>query len=282
MSFCRRGAPATRPRGIAHHCSKICCMYVAKHTMLYRHKVHGGKAFVFFMDVRAGGKGYEEFVRRAIEEDGGLYQRPRPPDSTGRGRGGHKVHGSSTRSAARPVVLDADMVVLAHGHAIPQPARHRGPRPEALRLLRQAKGFINEAHPKLRPVETNTAGVYVAGACQAPKDIPSAWPRRPPRPPRCWGSSPAGLEREPVVDRVNRTACVHCRVHDASPYKAIEDFNILDRSGKVVACRQRQRRALPGCGSACRCAGPRAWISTASRTSRFTCRLRRWNRRSLR
>ena len=51
------------------YCSKICCMYTAKHAMLYKHKVHEGKAYVFYMDIRAGGKNYEEFVRRAIEED---------------------------------------------------------------------------------------------------------------------------------------------------------------------------------------------------------------------
>ena len=59
------------------YCSKICCMYTAKHAMLYKHKVHDGKAYVFYMDIRAGGKNYEEFVRRAIEEDGAKYIRGR-------------------------------------------------------------------------------------------------------------------------------------------------------------------------------------------------------------
>ena len=56
-------------KGISY-CSKICCMYNAKHTMLYKHKVHNGDAHVFYMDIRAGGKNYDEFVRRAIEQDG--------------------------------------------------------------------------------------------------------------------------------------------------------------------------------------------------------------------
>ena len=59
------------------YCSKICCMYTAKHTMLYKHKVHDGQAYVFYMDIRAGGKGYDEFWRRAIEEDGADYIRGR-------------------------------------------------------------------------------------------------------------------------------------------------------------------------------------------------------------
>lgn len=59
------------------YCSKICCMYTAKHAMLYQHKVHNGESYVFYMDIRAGGKNYEEFVRRAIEEDGVNYIRGR-------------------------------------------------------------------------------------------------------------------------------------------------------------------------------------------------------------
>src|SRR5512135_2981279 len=65
-----------REKGISY-CSKICCMYTAKHTMLYHHKVHDGQAYVFFMDIRAGGKNYDEFVRRAIEQDGARYYRGR-------------------------------------------------------------------------------------------------------------------------------------------------------------------------------------------------------------
>jgi heterodisulfide reductase subunit A len=59
------------------YCSKICCMYSAKHAMLYQHKVHHGKSYVFYMDIRAGGKMYEEFVRRAIEQDRVNYIRGR-------------------------------------------------------------------------------------------------------------------------------------------------------------------------------------------------------------
>ena len=65
------------PQKGIQYCSKICCMYTAKHAMLYKHKVHDGQAHVFYMDVRAAGKGYEEFVRRAIEEDGVNYVRGR-------------------------------------------------------------------------------------------------------------------------------------------------------------------------------------------------------------
>ncbi len=65
-----------RAKGVPY-CSKICCMYTAKHAMLYKHKVHHGKAYVFYMDIRSAGKDYDEFVRRAIEEDDVSYIRGR-------------------------------------------------------------------------------------------------------------------------------------------------------------------------------------------------------------
>jgi len=65
-----------RSKGVPY-CSKICCMYTAKHAMLYKHKLHHGKAYVFYMDIRSCGKDYDEFVRRAIEEDDVAYIRGR-------------------------------------------------------------------------------------------------------------------------------------------------------------------------------------------------------------
>src|SRR5271165_2050260 len=93
------------------YCSKICCMYTAKHTMLYKHKVHEGQAHVFYMDIRAGGKGYDEFVRRAIEQDGTKYYRGRVSKITQEG-GKLVVRGADTL-AGMPVTIEADMVVLA-------------------------------------------------------------------------------------------------------------------------------------------------------------------------
>ena len=94
------------------YCSKICCMYTAKHAMLYQHKVHDGESYVFYMDIRAGGKNYEEFVRRAIEEDGVNYIRGRVARIYEKG---DKliVKGVDTLLSASPVEIEADMVVLA-------------------------------------------------------------------------------------------------------------------------------------------------------------------------
>lgn len=154
------------------YCSKICCMYTAKHTILYKHRVPEGQAYVFYMDIRSGGKNYDEFVRRAIEEEGALYLRGRVSRIF---KKGDKivVKGADTLSGSQ-VKIEADMVVLAtaiqSSHGSTEVARKLG-------ISYNEHGFFTEAHIKLRPVETNTAGVFLAGACQGPKDIPMPEPK---------------------------------------------------------------------------------------------------------
>jgi heterodisulfide reductase subunit A len=213
------------------YCSKICCMYVAKHTMLYRHKVHDGQATVFYMDIRAGGKGYDEFVRRAIEEDGARYVRGRVSRLY---RDGDviKVHGFDTLSG-EPLVIDADMVVLATAMR-PQPGIAE--LAQKLSASYDAHGFFNEAHPKLRPVETNTAGVYLAGACQAPRDIPDSVAMASAAASKILGLfSKAELEREPTVAKVDAALCAGCfQCERVCPYGAVERREIRDRKGNLV------------------------------------------------
>ncbi|MDP4176037.1 MAG: CoB--CoM heterodisulfide reductase iron-sulfur subunit A family protein, partial [Bacteroidota bacterium] len=142
-------------KGVSY-CSKICCMYTAKHTMLYKHKVHNGKAFVFYMDIRAGGKNYDEFVRRAVEEDGAIYLRGRVSKIS---QEGDKliVKGADTLSGNQ-VEIEADLVVLATAIAA-QP--DIVPLAQKLGVGYDQYHFLSEAHPKLRPVETNSAGIFL-------------------------------------------------------------------------------------------------------------------------
>ncbi|HEY3411657.1 MAG TPA: CoB--CoM heterodisulfide reductase iron-sulfur subunit A family protein [Armatimonadota bacterium] len=219
-----------RAKGI-EYCSKICCMYVAKHTMLYKHKVHGGKATVFYMDIRAAGKGYEEFTRRAIEEDGAVYMRGRVSRMY---RDGDviKVVGFDTLGG-EPVTLDADMVVLATAMR-PQPGIKD--LAQKLSISYDKHGFLNEAHPKLRPVETNTAGIFLAGACQAPRDIPDTVATASSAASKVLGLfSNESLEREPTVARVNTNVCAGCFTCErVCPYGAITRMEIRDRKGNLV------------------------------------------------
>jgi len=149
------------------YCSKICCMYTAKHAMLYKHHVPDGQAYIFYIDIRSGGKGYEEFVQRAVEEDGVVYLRGKV-SKVFEDKGKLKVWGVDTLTG-KDIEIDADMVVLAT--AI-RPSQGAAELAKKLKIAMDKDGFLAEAHPKLRPVESVTSGMFLAGAAQAPKDIP--------------------------------------------------------------------------------------------------------------
>ncbi len=149
------------------YCSKVCCMYVAKQAILYKQQVPDGQATVFYIDIRSQGKGYEEFVQRAMEDYQVLYVRGKVSKLFAED-GRITVWGVDTLAGV-PLEVQADLVVLATATVARADARELGQR---LRISTDANGFFNEAHPKLRPVETNTAGVFLAGAAQFPKDIP--------------------------------------------------------------------------------------------------------------
>ncbi|NLE23175.1 MAG: CoB--CoM heterodisulfide reductase iron-sulfur subunit A family protein, partial [Actinobacteria bacterium] len=216
-------------KGMAY-CSKICCMYNAKHTMLYKHKVHDGRAVAFYMDIRANGKGYDEFSRRAIEEDHAEYIRGRV-SRIFRDGDQLKVWGFDTLSGEQ-VVIDADMVVLATAIRPNDGVKELA---QKLSVSVDTDGFVNEAHPKLRPVETNTAGVFVAGACQAPRDIPDAVAMASATGAKVLSLfSSDELEREPAVAVVNEQTCIGCmRCELVCPYGAIEQREICTVDGQV-------------------------------------------------
>jgi len=153
-------------RGVPY-CSKVCCMYVAKQAMMFKERVPNGQAYVFYIDIRSAGKGYDEYVQRAMENHDILYLRGKVSKVF---QDGDKVlvWGADTLSS-RPVEVAADLVVLATPMT---PSRQAVDLAQTLRVGVDQNGFFSEAHPKLRPVESLTAGVFLAGAAQGPKDIP--------------------------------------------------------------------------------------------------------------
>jgi heterodisulfide reductase subunit A len=227
------------------YCSRICCMYTAKHALLFKHKVHDGRATVFYIDIRAAGKGYEEFVRRTMEEEHVLYVRGRASRVV-RKDGKLVVSGSDTLSA-QPVQIEADLVVLAT--AMVPAVSSLG---STLRIAVDANGFFQEAHPKLRPVETLTAGIFITGAAHAPKDIPDTVAQ-------ASASAAKSLElltrtelsREPMTARVDETLCMACfECVQVCPYHATERVEIKDREGRVIRMVARVNPAMcEGCGS---------------------------------
>jgi heterodisulfide reductase subunit A len=151
------------------YCSKICCMYSAKQAMLYKHKVHDGQAYVFYIDIRSAGKRYEEFIQRAMEEDRVLYVRGKVSKVF---REGEKVivWGVDTL-AGLPVEVAADLVVIS-----PAMIPSEGTREVAQMLGVEVDefGWWTEAESNLAPLETSRPGVFLAGAGVGPKDIPEA------------------------------------------------------------------------------------------------------------
>jgi heterodisulfide reductase subunit A2 len=219
-----------REKGISY-CSKVCCMYTAKHTMLYKHKVHDGQAYVFFMDARTPGKGYDEFWRRAVEEEEAVYIRGMV--SRMYEKEGKVVVLGSDISVGVQVEIEADLVVLA---TAVQPRTGAELLAQKLGISYDKYNFYSEAHAKLRPVECATAGVYLAGACQGPKDIPDTVSQ---------ASAAAAkvmtlfakdeLEREPIVAKVNDKNCVACfYCKKVCPYGAVEEKEIRDRQGNLI------------------------------------------------
>jgi heterodisulfide reductase subunit A len=171
------------------YCSKVCCMYVAKQTMAYKQRVPDGQATVFYIDIRTQGKGYEEFAQQAMEEYDVLYVRGKaskvfqePAASTtqstasqhpGEPEQGAKLNGRVTlwgvdTLSGLPLEVEADLVVLATAIVPRADAKELG---QQLRVSTDEHDFFSEAHPKLRPVESLTAGMFLAGAAQFPKDI---------------------------------------------------------------------------------------------------------------
>ncbi len=161
-SRCSQDAVKGKP-----YCSKICCMYTAKHAMLVREKYPDVKVHVFYIDARTPGKNFDEFYRRAVEQYDvdyikGMVGKVSVEDD-------HLHVQGSDLLANEQVHIQADMVVLATAIEPDPTARAIG---TMLTASMDTNDFFTEAHPKLRPVESPTAGIYLSGVCQGPKDIP--------------------------------------------------------------------------------------------------------------
>ncbi|MBC8384644.1 MAG: CoB--CoM heterodisulfide reductase iron-sulfur subunit A family protein [Candidatus Cloacimonetes bacterium] len=226
------------------YCSKICCMYTTKHAMLYKHRIPDGQAYVFYMDVRTSGKGYEEFYQRAAEEDGVIYIRGKV--SKLYNEDGKVVVCGVDTLLGRTIEIKADLVVLAT--AI-RPKEGVDDLAKMIKAQVDQNGFLTEAHPKLRPVESLTAGVFLAGCAQAPKDIPDTVSQ---------ASATASmvsalfaqdhLLHEPIITGVNEDLCSGCGMCiPVCPYDARE----LNREDGIVDVNEVLCECCGACSAAC-------------------------------
>lgn len=238
------------------YCSKICCMYTAKHAMLIREKYPDVNVHVFYIDVRTPGKNFDEFYRRAVEQYNVDYIKGMVGKVWENEEGRLTVQGVDLISNRR-IMLDTDMVVLA---AAIEPST--GVRNIATMLTASidTNDFLTEAHPKLRPVESPTAGVFLSGVCQGPKDIPETVSQAGAAAVKVVGLlAKDKLVTSPCTANPNELMCNGCSSCErVCPYGAIDyiDKEVNDHGKREVRRIARVNSALcHGCG-ACTVACP--------------------------
>ncbi|MBS4024295.1 MAG: CoB--CoM heterodisulfide reductase iron-sulfur subunit A family protein [Clostridia bacterium] len=237
------------------YCSKTCCMYTAKHAILVSEKIPDGKPYVFYMDVRTPGKDYDEFYTRTHNKYGAEYIRGRVSRIYQQGDK-LMVRGEDTL-LGKQVEIEADLVVLATAMVSNSDSAELA---RTVGFSYDAHGFYTEAHPKLRPVETHTAGVFLAGACQGPKDIPESVAQASGAAVKATGLlSKTLMATDPMVSFVNTQVCYGCGMCvPVCPYKAIELVDLEERvHGKtkrrlVSSVNQSLCQGCGACTVACR------------------------------
>ncbi len=158
----------SRDKNSYEHCSRVCCMYSLKFAHLFKEKT-SADVYQFYIDIRAAGKGYEEFYNRIIEEDvkfirGKVARVAKSVDEPDR-----LVVEAEDTITGKFIRLPVDMVVLSPAMI---PRSNAKDVARLFNLSTDKQGFFMERHPKLAPLATMSEGVFIAGVCQSPKDIP--------------------------------------------------------------------------------------------------------------
>ena len=152
------------------YCSRVCCMYIAKHAHLLGEKVPGCKVTVLYQDVRAFGKGFEEFYDR-VKEEGVNYRRGLASEIYQKPGSDRVIVRGEDTMRGEPFEIEADIVVLGVGL---KPSAGTDELLKMVKVAETSDHFAKEAHLKLRPVDTDVEGVFVTGCVQAPRDIPDS------------------------------------------------------------------------------------------------------------
>ncbi len=243
---------ADSPKGGKQYCSKVCCMYTAKHAMLTREKYPDTDVYVFYIDVRTPGKNFDEFYRRAVEQYGvhyikGAVGKVSPDPVTGK----LDVQASDLLDNTQ-LKIKADMVVLA---AAVEPSKTARPLATLLTASMDTNDFFTEAHPKLRPVESPTAGVFLSGMCQGPKDIPETVAQASACAAKVIGIlSKDRLVGNPCVAHSDEMMCNGCsQCQKVCPYGAItyvdKEFRMPDRTVRTRRVAVVNEAVCQGCGA---------------------------------
>ncbi len=232
------------------YCSRVCCMYATKQARQYKEKHPDADIFIFYMDIRAFGKGYEEFYESAARNYGINYVRGRIAEVC-EDQDHNIIIRAEDTLLQETIEQKVDLFVLSCGL---EPRADSDLITQLLRIQKSSDGFFLEAHPKLRPVDTLTEGIFIAGVAQGPKDIPDAVAQA-----KGAASSAAVLmakgevEVEPffaVVDPTRCSACGMCVENCAyGAISLVEDR----RFGLVASVNQALCKGCGACSGNCRC-----------------------------
>jgi heterodisulfide reductase subunit A len=256
----------TAPKGVAFlhcigsrdenaklYCSRVCCMASIKQAHLAKEKT-GAEIYEFYIDINAFGKGYQEFYKRVREE--GIYFIRGKGSEIYRKDGRLRVEAEDTLLGT-PIEIAVDLVVLGTGLTARGDAERVA---QTFGISLSADGFFMEAHPKLRPVSTHVDGIFVAGCCQGPKDIPDTVAQAEGAAAEVLALASQGeIEVEATTSSIDPEICSGCKLCiEVCPYSSI-DF--LENKGVSVV----NEALCKGCG-ACTAVCP----SKAARQKHFT------------
>jgi len=238
-------------RDINHHeyCSRVCCMYSLKFSHLLREKIPDAEIYQLYIDLRCFGKGYEEFYNR-IQEEGVNFIR---------GRAGEITDIAETPEEKGKLIILCEDTLISRQRRIPVDmvvlSTALEPRVDASEVARQFSisrskdGFFLEKHPKLDPVATTTDGVYIAGCCQGPKDIPDTVAQAAAAAARALAMISKGkVEIEAATAFIQEQLCSGCKTCiSLCPYNAIS----FDDEKKVSVINEALCKGCGTCAAAC-------------------------------
>jgi len=225
------------------YCSRVCCMYATKQALLVKEKIPDADISIFYTDLRAFGKGYEEFYKRA-QTEGVRYIRGRVAEIVEDPKSNNLILRAEDTLGGDLVEAKADLAVLSTG-LIPSVGTSSLCR--ILNISTSPDGFLKEAHPKLRPMDTLVEGIFIAGVAQGPKDIPDCVAQGSGAAQKASNLMTAGEATiEPFTAEVKEDLCSRCLICLATC-----PFNALVVKEKAVKVLEILCKGCGSCAAAC-------------------------------